>query len=323
MLIRFPEPVFKLITIKNKHMKNHFSSFGFILLFYVCSCNSGSNTKTQNDAINIREVKSVFINGDSLHYVDIGKGDPVVFVHGGLGDYRTWDAQMDEFAKNHRVIAYSRRYAYPNKQTVSESADFSVTPNSKDLTEFIKALKLEPVHLVGHSYGAFTALLTTIEHPDLVRSLTLGEPPVMSLLPPPSPNDANPFAKAVEAIANNEQEKAVSNFLGVVTGDSVYFSKLPQRDREIMMANITELKGVLYTQNPFPMVTCDDLRNIKTPVKLVTGEKSPLFFNLIIKELDRCLSNREKAILPNTTHGLEYENPSEFNKEVLAFIDKH
>ena len=39
--------------------------------------------------------------------------------------------------------------------------------------------------------------------------------------------------------------------------------------------------------------------------------------------LNRCLSNKEIAILPNTSHGLEYENPAEFNKIVLGFIDKH
>ena len=32
-------------------------------------------------------MKSIFINGDSIHYIDIGKGGPVVLVHGGVGDY--------------------------------------------------------------------------------------------------------------------------------------------------------------------------------------------------------------------------------------------
>ena len=306
-------------------MKKNFFPLSFLLLLlYLCACNNSHTGKTaENKSQTIPELKSVFVNGDTIHYIDIGKGDPVVFVHGGLGDYRTWGAQMDEFAKNHRVIAYSRRFAYPNKQIVNDSADYSVTPHSKDLAEFIKALNLEPVHLIGHSYGAFAALLTTIDHPELVRSLTLGDPPVMSLLPPPSPNDVNPFAKAVEALANNEQEKAVSYFLGVVNGDSLYFSNLPQRDREIMMANITEFKGVSSTQNPFPLVTCDDLRKIKTPVLLLGGDKAASFYSLIFSKMEPCLSNKEKATLPNTSHGLAWENPSEFNKVVLGFIDKH
>ena len=144
-------------------MKKQFLPLGFfLLLVYLCSCNnSNTGTTTQSETQAVPEVKSIFINGDSIHYIAIGKGDPIVLVHGSLGDYRTWEAQMDAFAKNHRVIAYSRRYAYPNKQVINDSADYTVTPHAKDLVEFIKALNLEPVHLVGHSYGAFTALLVT------------------------------------------------------------------------------------------------------------------------------------------------------------------
>jgi pimeloyl-ACP methyl ester carboxylesterase len=311
--------------------KNFFSLIFLLMLFCLCSCNNSNTGRTkQNEALAVPEVKAVFINGDSIHYIDIGKGDPIVFVHGSLGDYRTWEAQMDTFAKNHRVIAYSRRYAFPNKQVIHDSADYTVTPHAKDLVEFIKALNLEPVHLVGHSYGAFTALLATINHPELVRSLTLGEPPVMSLLQnvPGGDTMVNNFVtKAIipasEAFKNNDQEKAVILFITAVMDDSLYFSKLPQRDQELVLANTLETRGSVFTKSLFPPVSCGDLGKIKTPVLLVTGDKSPLFLTSIIKELDRCLSNKEKATLHNTTHGLEYENPSEFNNAVLGFVDKH
>lgn len=55
----------------------------------------------------------------------------------------------------------------------------------------------------------------------------------------------------------------------------------------------------------------------------MTGEKTLLLFNAINEELNKCLSNKEKVILSNATHGLEMENPVDFNKIVLAFIDKH
>jgi pimeloyl-ACP methyl ester carboxylesterase len=269
------------------------------------------------------EVKSIFINGDSIHYIDIGKGDPVVFVHGALGDYRTWRAQVESFANNYRVIAYSRRYAWPNQQTIIDSSKHAFTSHAKDLAEFLKKLNLEPAHLVGHSSGAYITLLAAIDHPELVRSLTLGEPPVMSLLPPPSPNDVNPFEKAVEAFANNEQEKAVSYFLSVVTGDNSYFSRLSQSDREIMMMNTQEAMANITVENIMPPITCNDLKRINCPVLLLGGGKSPSFLPFIINKMEPCLSNKEKATLPNTSHGLEYENPSEFNKVVLGFIDKH
>lgn len=313
-------------------MKKQFLPLGFfLLLVYLCSCNnSNTGTTTQSETQAVPEVKSIFINGDSIHYIAIGKGDPIVLVHGSLGDYRTWEAQMDAFAKNHRVIAYSRRYAYPNKQVINDSADYTVTPHAKDLVEFIKALNLEPVHLVGHSYGAFTALLVTADHPELVRSLTLAEPPVMSLLQNVRGGDTmvNNFVTkgiipAAEAFKNNEEEKAVKGFITAVMDDSLYFSRLPQSTREIMMANTLETRGSVFTKNLFPPVSCDELKKIKTPVLLLRGDKSPLFLTSIINELERCLSNKEKATLPNASHGLEYENPSEFNKIVLGFINKH
>jgi len=134
-------------------MKKIIFSLIFLLsMFCLFSCNgNNTGTTTRDEALAAPEVKAIFINGDSVHYIDIGKGDPVVFVHGAVGDYRTWGAQMNEFAKNHRVISYSRRFAYPNNQVINDSADLTVISHSKDLSEFLKNLNLGPAHLVGHS----------------------------------------------------------------------------------------------------------------------------------------------------------------------------
>lgn len=312
-------------------MKKNFFPLGFFLvLFYMCSCNNRGTAKTQSEAGTEPEIKSIFINDDSLHYIDMGKGDPVVFVHGAVGDYRTFGKQMDEFAKSHRVIAYSRRFAYPNQQTINDSVRLSVVSHAKDLTEFLKALKLGPANLVGHSYGANIALLTATDHPELVNSLILGEPFIPTLMQQVPNGDTilnNFFTKAfmpvVEAFKNNNNEEGVKALIKGVMGDSLYYNNLSQKDRDIMMDNFHEVKGVLLGKDNFPQVECDDVKKIKTPVLLLKGDKSPVIFSLMIEELNRCLSNREVATLTNTSHGLEYESPAEFNKTVLAFIDKH
>ena len=51
-----------------------------------------------------------------------------------------------------------------------------------DLRALITQLKVTPAHFVGNSYGALIALALAVDHPELVRSLVLGEPPVMPLL---------------------------------------------------------------------------------------------------------------------------------------------
>ena len=301
--------------------KNFFPLSIFLMLFYLCSCNNGNTAKTQSEANTEPELKSIYINGDSIHYIDAGNGVPVVFVHGALSDYRTWRNEIDTFAKNHRVISYSRRYAWPNQQKIIDSSKHSYASHVKDLAELIKALKLEPAHLVGHSSGAFIAMLTGMEHPELVRSLILGEPPVLSLMGYTSQNGVIPFPELAEAFMNNEPEKAARMFLAAGI-DSTYFSRISQLDREIIMANPQELRAIAFGTDFKPNITCKDLEKIKIPVLLLGGDKSG-FDGFYSTKMEPCLSNKEKAILPNTTHGLEIENPSEFNKIVLGFIDKH
>ena len=299
--------------------------------FILSACNSNSEkTETQVTQPTAPEIKSVFVNGDSLHYIDIGKGEPVIFVHGTLDDYRLWYMQMDTFAKNHRAIAYSRRYAYPNNQTSNDSADYTPAIHAKDLAEFIRSLNIGPVHLVGHSYGAYTALLTTMEHPELVKTVMLGEAPVIPLLQNVPGGDtimsnfiSASISPAAEAFRSGNNEKGVSVFIGGVTGDTGFYSKMPAEARNMVMSNVLELRGISLSKNVFPPVSCDDLKKIKTPVLIMTGEKTLRLFSAINEELNKCLPNKETIILPNATHGLEMENPVDFNKIVLAFIDKH
>ena len=56
------------------------------------------------------QLKNVRVNDVELHYLENGKGVPVIFVHGGLDDYRMWEAQIKPFSENYHVFAYSRRY---------------------------------------------------------------------------------------------------------------------------------------------------------------------------------------------------------------------
>ncbi len=314
-------------------MKNNLISTSILLLilFCFCSCkNRNSDKSTEYKEHVISELKTVLINGDSFSYMDVGKGEPVVFVHGTVGDYRVWGEQMDAFTKNHRVVAFSRRFAYPNKQVINDSTDYSVTAHAKDLTQFIKTLNIGAVHLVGHSYGAFTSLITALEHPELVKSLTLGEPPVMSLLQnvPDGGTLGNDFVNEVfiptaEALNNNNDKKAVELFIGGVLADSLYFSQAPQQQKDLMMDNLLELKAVVSTENLFPHLVCDDIKTLKMPVLLIKGDRSPKILTVIIDELDSCLDNNVLAILPNSSHGLEFQNPIEFNKIVLDFINNH
>jgi pimeloyl-ACP methyl ester carboxylesterase len=172
--------------------------------------------------------------------------------------------------------------------------------------------------------------LTTLEHPEVVKSLTLGEPPVMSLLQyiPDGEKLGNDFAMralvpSAEAFKNNNDKKAVEIFVGGVLNDSLFFSNMPKEAQNLMTDNITELKGIAFTENLFPPLSCEDINKIKTPTLLIKGDRSPKILAAIIDELANCIDENELKALSNSSHGLEFENPEEFNKIVLEFIGKH
>ena len=127
-------------------------------------------------------IKRVAVNGTELAYVEQGQGSPVILVLGAVGDYRVWTHQVAAFSTRHRVIAYSFRYHHPNAPPSSGAADYTLPTHAEDLAMLIRSLGLGPTHLVGYSYGGSVAALVGRNHPELVRSLVLAEPPLYSLL---------------------------------------------------------------------------------------------------------------------------------------------
>ena len=128
--------------------------------------------------------KIIEIGGRQLHYVDQGEEgqQPIIFIHGGLDDYRCWQFQIDSFSKKYRAISYSRRFAYPNKWIGNVVTDNTIEDNAKDLAELIRKLDLAPAHLVGASYGAYIALYCASKNPELAKTMVLNEPPIMQFL---------------------------------------------------------------------------------------------------------------------------------------------
>jgi non-heme chloroperoxidase len=265
------------------------------------------------------KVKHVTANGVDLAYVEKGRGTPILLVHGSLGDFNTWSGQMDTLARNHRVIALSRRYHWPN-MLKEEPKDYTPQLHAQDVSAFIQALGLAPVHLVGHSYGGFICAYVAKDHPELVRSLTLIEPPIFSLVS--SRPEQPPFATtALDLFAKGNDDSAVKSFISGVHGPGS-FERLPPKIQEHMLLNAHEMRAELRMppERYFPVFTCDDARRITMPTLLVMGTNSPSFFRAILDQLRVCVQSSTETEIPAASHGVQYENPEAFNDALLKFV---
>ncbi len=291
------------------------------------------------EALGEPRLETVLVNGVNLMYIEKGQGDPVIFVHGGPGDYRGWTSQVGIFSQKYRAISYSRRCSYPNNYA-GDYTDDTVANNAEDLADLIRKLELPPAHLVGHSFGGFIAILCAQRHPDLVRSLVLAEPAVMPIIINNPQNPVNllalflkspstatalmrlasrSFIPGQKALQRGDFQQAARIFVNGVNGREDAFDQLLLSIREMMLQNAKTLIGETDASK-LPRFSREDARKISAPTLLVKGERSPKFFHRVVDVLTQELPNNEVVTIEGASHGLPLERPDEFNAAVLRFL---
>jgi non-heme chloroperoxidase len=279
--------------------------------------------------------KIIEIGGRRLHYVDQGEENqpPVIFIHGGLDDYRCWQYQMDSFSnKKYRAISYSRRFAYPNKWVGNVAQDNTIEDNARDLAELIRKLDLAPAHLVGASYGAFTALYCASKNPELAKTMVLNEPPIMQFLArSPLKEDVELFQRFITRVQRpNQDASKVGDFRkatqvaidGIMDIDN-FFGQLPEEAKQYLLDNAKSLESELASAMSTSFTT-EDVKQITTaiPTLLVKGELSPKYFLRILDILSDNMPNSEQIVIPNVSHD-DFKSGNFFTSKVMEFFARH
>lgn len=115
------------------------------------------------------------IGADRIHYVEYGRGAPIVFVHGLNGQLRNFAyLDMNELAQTHRVILIDRPGSGHSTRGAGSSA--SISAQARTVALFIDAMALNMPILVGHSLGGAIALAVGLNHPNSVSRLALIAP---------------------------------------------------------------------------------------------------------------------------------------------------
>lgn len=270
-------------------------------------------------------VQTIAVNGVELHYVEQGQGDPIVLVHGGLSDYREWDPQIARFAQQHRVIAYSQRYYYPN-QNLPIVPDYTTVVDAEDLAAFLRGLKLERSHIVGYSSGAFMALAMALEHPGLVHSLVLAEPPIVHWAPDLPGGDVvysefmRTFWQPVgDAFRQGDKELALRKSVEFFIGADV-LDDLPAEVRQAMDDNLWGWEAFTTSRDCFPMLDKQRVAQLPMPILLLAAENTLPIHKLINAELERLLPQAQRVTIPDATHEMWTEQPDACGEAVFGFI---
>lgn len=280
-----------------------------------------------------RTLFALDVNGTRLAYRLSGDSGatPIVFVHGSLGDYRSWAGQEGAFAQIYRVLVYSRRYHPPNQRVVDSTQQYSPKLHAEDLAAMMLTLDIAPAHIVGSGYGAYTALALARDHPNLVRSLVLAEPPILHLLTISEAGDAERRAFSTSALDVARRSFARGDSIAGIRAyyDGMYgrgrFDALQPASRADLLAHSFEMRQEMLANREqyFPPISCGELGRVTTPVLIVRGERSPRVFQLISDELARCLLSDSTVVIPGAGHPPNAGNGAAFNQLVARFLASH
>lgn len=284
---------------------------------------------------------AININGASLEYTDNGNGPPLVMVHGSASDLRTWTHQRSAFSQRFRTITYSRRYHWPN-QPLTEGQSYSMQAHLDDLLQILITLDATPANLVGHSYGGFLCLLLALQHPHVIRTLTLAEPPVVTLFVSNSPTPTEIFklllthpriaaaivmfgvkgiAPAKKAFLAGNDTAGARVFGNYILGSHGY-DNLSQPRKDQVHDNLSTVKAEILEPGYIPL-SHEQLVNLTVPTLLVSGEKSRRILRYLAHYLGQSIPGAISVTIPDASHPMHEDNPAIFNTTVQSFIEDH
>lgn len=206
-----------------------------------------------------------------------------------------------------------------------------------DLDSLIEVTGAKPAHVVGHSYGAYIALLLAIQSPDSVWSLVLAEPPVLPLFVsvPPRPQEllktlftrpstaaaiihfgAKGIGPATAAFRRGDRELGLRLFGTAVLGQEAFASLSAERLEQVR-ANLIDAEFLGSGFAPLPV---EAVARVQRPTLLLGSERSPRLFRLLLNRLQEVLPRVEREQIPKASHIMHEDNPDGFFQAVFGFL---
>jgi pimeloyl-ACP methyl ester carboxylesterase len=226
-------------------------------------------------------------------YDEHGSGAPLVLMHGGLVDARFFAPNLGSLDERFHVYTPERR---GHGHTPDVPGPITYQLMADDTIAFLETVVGESADLMGHSDGAFVAMLVAMQRPQLVKRLVL---------------ISGGFNKKGEAAPDMEWNvDEIGQFLAPAYGE---VSPDGEDHFKVVATKIGEMAAVE------PNLQASELAKV-TQRTLVIFSDDDLMTLTHAVEMYEALPNAELAVVPGTSHFLTQEKPDLVNQLVLDFL---
>jgi 3-oxoadipate enol-lactonase len=285
-------------------------------LFLVGGC-SDANREKQPPAVSPVQTGYADVGETKLYYEEMGQGQPLMMLHGGLLDRRMWDPQFEVFAHDYRVIRYDVRNHGNSKGVPGTFTHYD------DLLKLLEHLSVEKAVIMGLSLGGRIAIDFAIAYPDKVSALILVSP------------GASGYEFVSEAVKENSKQMNSAFREGDLEKAVEYFQRSwtdgPHREpSEVDPAVREKVKGMALAtvQNWNPESEVKELEppaigrlaEIQAPTLVVVGDLDMPGILEIADEVKENVTGSEVVVLAGAAHMVNMEQPQAFNNAVQGFL---
>jgi pimeloyl-ACP methyl ester carboxylesterase len=233
------------------------------------------------------------VSGIRIWYATFGKGEPVLFVHGGLANSNYWGEQVRALSTHYQVIVMDSR---GHGRSTRDAKPFGYDLMASDVIGLLDFLKIKKVALVGWSDGAIIGLDIAMHHPERLSKL---------------------FAFAANydpsGVADATNSEVVDAYIAHAGEEYAKLSPTPTEYNSFV-------DQITHMWNSQPHWTKADFAKIKTPTWIVDGDHDEMVKTDQPRTMADWMPEAGLLIEPDVSHFAFIQAPQQFNEDVERFL---
>ena len=272
-------------------------------------------------------MKQVALTQGTIRYRDAGDGPVVVFVHGFLVDHTLWDGAFAALSKTHRCIAPDwpmGSHALP----LDPDADMTPPGMAQIVADFLAAVDLRDVTLVGNDSGGAICQITAANHPMRIGRLVLTPCDAYEVFPPKMfaylkwvariPGAMFTMGKLMRAFPSLMRAPFA---YGLASKSRIASEQLrawvtPMARSRAIRRDVNKLIAGIHPRHT--LAAAETLRSFAKPVLLVWPEETTFFPLRLAERLARELPDARLVLVPDAGPFLPMDQPDRLADEIAA-----
>ncbi len=267
--------------------------------------------------------KFIDIHGEKIRYLQQGKGQDILLIHGTPGSIEDWQPIIDSLSTAHRVTVFDRP---GHGFSTATDYHYTIAENAELANQLIDTLELDSVIVVGHSYGGSVAAHMATTKNNKIQSYIIVASPLYQFTPEklykmstlPLIGKGITFVIS-NTLASQKIEEGLTNAFGgntdILTGSFLKTRKQLWSQPKVLYA--TSKERIHYDKNL--KAVSENYKDIHKKVSILYGTKDHASIQQDCAKLHEDIPNSELIVLKNTAHYIQFERTT----DLLTVIKSH